>query len=894
MRLRLAGPAGFVLAAFLLFGCGNDDHGVNYAFLRSPGLFQSDTAVSDHRFCALANPMGSPEACVAERKYKLSWKRPDDTVNLKGYRIYLDTAPDDKSWSTVQGRPELAAVLMNRIPPRDSLIFSFYPEGAPDRRTQPDTLDAGEERIVRLDSTGRSELRTGILMFALVPVYGGGVTPGQPQYAYFVTTDHQPPDPFHPGFQPLPHGITIAWERPTDRVSFFDPSLDTGIIAGYRIEVGMDKGKTEERRKAFRPKLRYYRVGGADSTAQVKDSLLLKDNLPDRVLFFLPDGRRSAKHTRPDATDSMYLEIEGLLSQDSLNFKLWAIDSAGNVNDSAMEKISFRTTDTTQPSAPELSYESLGKNGFTVIWTASRDSVPAPGGGLLEGATANANIKDYRLSRVLQRAPGERTTSLDRVDTVIQDTLSPARNTFRLPVQFLPPGTTFFLSIYAEDSSGYRSSVDTLTVTTPKVVFSDTDSALVCPPGFVPVPRGRFTLGSDGPSKDEQRSRLVEMAPYCIEPYEHRDSTGQRFVSNVTYEQAAGICRAIDSAGFDTRLCSEAEWERACEGPDSGKGALLHGIQSEAGDPSILQTSCNQATNDSAMAMSFALRNSVCLTTEGIYDLAGNLSEWVRDSYEPQAYDSLPAVSPLRMDHESVLSDRGAASLHSLRGGNFIKPPNAQTAVVQGLARCSNRDFPEQIRPVYREECRDSVPKLVVIYGTGLSEHRCYPLETKFQGVPYSELAPSKNSPGIILAFRPGVPDPDELAFDPDILFKGRKATSARITTLSLAEVVFERTQSLSQGTDSAYKDTLDATEFRDTTQAGLEKIFRREASNPGWTVHKENGRYAIKYIYAYTLFGSKPALPYYSSRAIGFRCCSRAVKPAVPAAPTDSVIVNR
>jgi hypothetical protein len=91
-------------------------------------------------------------------------------------------------------------------------------------------------------------------------------------------------------------------------------------------------------------------------------------------------------------------------------------------------------------------------------------------------------------------------------------------------------------------------------------------------------------------------------------------------------------------------------------------------------------------------------------------------------------------------------------------------------------------------------------------------------------------------------------------------------------------------------GKINSYPDTLDATEFRDTTQAGLAKIFQREASNPDWTVHKENGAYAIKYLYAYTQLGSKPALPYYSSRAIGFRCCSLAMKAAAPA---DSVAAN-
>lgn len=891
MRLRFPGPAWFVMGTALLLGCGSDDHGVSYSFLRSPSLFQSDTALANHPYCAQANPLGSTEACIAEHKYKLSWKRPDDTVNLKGYRIYLDTSHGDKRWETIKDRPELASVILDRKPPRDSLIFSFI--SVDSIKTTTDTLKAGEERIVQIDSLRRSGLRSGILMFALVPVYGGSATPGQPQFAYFVTTDHQPPDPFHPAFAPLPRGVTIAWERPTDRVSFFNPSMDTGIIAGYRLEVGLDKRKLTERRNRLNPKMKSYSVGGEDSLAAVRDSVVLDKGEPDRVYFFLPDGKRSAKHIRPDASDSVYLEVEGLFPQDSMVFKVWAIDSAGNSNDSAMERIFLRTTDTTQPSKPVLSADSIGRNGFILTWTASRDSVPAPAGGLQEAAAPNANIKDYRVTRTLVRAPGEKTTSLDRIDTLIQDDLDPTKETFRLTLRFLPPGATFHISIYSEDSSGYPSQVDTLNVTTPKVVFADSDSVLVCQPGFVPVPKGTFTLGSGGPAADEKSARTVEMAPFCIEPYEHRDSTGQRFISNVTYEQAEAICESIGPDSMETRLCSEAEWERACEGPAPGATALLHGIQSEGNDASILQTSCNQGTNDSAMAMSYALRNSVCLTTEGIYDMAGNLSEWVRDTYSPLAYDSLPKDSLLRMNHLSVLADSGISSLHTLRGGNYLKPPNAQTAVVQSLARCSNRDYPEQVRPVFRDDCKDTVPKLAVIYGTGLSDHRCYPVDAKYLTPDVTELAPSPKSDSntlAILVFRRGIAQPETAKIiPPDSSFKGRKPTSARFTTRALAEVLFERVQPKS-GVGNEYLDTLDATELRDTTQAGLEKIFRREASNPEWTVHKENGRYAIKYIYGYALRGSKPARPYYSSRAIGFRCCSRPVRPATP---SDSIVAN-
>lgn len=890
MRLSTYGAA-WVLAGAFLLSCSPDPERVNFAYLRSPSFFRADTALAEHPFCDQENPLGGVEACRQERKYKLTWLRPEDTTHLLGYRIYLDTAHADKPWNTIKGHPELASLVLDRAPLNDSVIFVFTDGG----RSEPDTLGAGENRIVAIDSSGRTELLTGRLMFGLVPVYGGNVTPGQPQFSYFVTTDRQPPDVFHPEFRPLPHGFTIAWERPTDRVSYFNPSMDTGIISGYRLELQMDKRITEERRKSFKPKLTYYLLGGEDSASAVKDSLeLTKEGLPNAMYYSFPDGRRSAKHVHPDATDSMRIEIEGLLPQDTLKMKLWAIDSAGNSNQEAMEEVNLLTTDTTRPSAPKLSIDSLGRNGFVIVWQAARDSVPGPDGKLVEAARPNANIKEYRLTRLHLRAPGENATELDRVDTLIQlDSTLARQSEFRLFARFLPPGATYRLSIFAEDSSGYPSRIDTLTKTTLQVDFAESDSDLACPPGFVPVPRGKFLLGDPkGDIKgDEVPVRKAANAPFCIEPYEHRDSTGKRFVSNVTWEQAEAICRAIDSTYYDTRLCSETEWERACEGPLENGAALLHGIQSEQNDPSILQTSCNQATNDSAMAMNYALRNAVCLTTEGIYDLAGNLSEWVRDTYAAGAYAKLPADSVVDLDHGFTFADSGLTPPHSIRGGNYLKVALSQQAQVQSLARCSNRDYPEQVRPVFRHDCvSENRPMVAVIYGPGLEGHRCMEGDPAKITPDVTDLQPAPRDTFKILVFHRGVSRPDTLDLDTAGIFKGfkgRKPQSALITRLTLAEVRFE---SVSDPTVS-YPDTLDATEFRDTTQAGLEKIFRREAANPDWTVHKENGRYAITYKYAYTLAGSKPALPYYSSRAIGFRCCSLARKPAAPA---DSLAANR
>ncbi len=884
MRLGSTCTAWVGLGA-LLMACSSDPGREKLDYLRSPNLFRADTTVSDHPFCSEANPLGSAEACKKERKYRLTWERPEDTANFLGYRIYLDTSLQDKSWGTVKEHPELASVLVNRHPSKDSLVFVFTDA----HKSLPDTLLPGQDRIVALDSNGRAELLSGNLVFALVPVYTGGGTPGRPLFAYFVTADRQPPDVFRPDFRPLPHGLLIAWERPTDRVSFFDPSMDTGIIAGYRLEVGLDGIRTPDRRKAFQPKLKYYRMGGADSTSSVTATMKLNgEGLPDRMVYVLPDGHRSAKHTHPDATDSMYLEIEGMFPQDSLNAQLSAVDSAGNSDSTSMSKVSIRTTDTTQPSTPKLKYDSLSRNGFTVVWSAARDSVPGSDGRLTVAGRPNANILEYRLTRNLVRASGENTAGLDQRDTIIQDSLLPTRPEFRIPVSFLPPGATYHFTLLAVDSSGYPSRIDSMDVTTLNVAFADSDSVLTCPPGFIPMPRGRFLLGDNGGSDDEKPAKPAAMGPYCIEPYEHRDSTGRRFVSNVTYEQAEAICEAVSPA-YSTKLCSEAEWERACEGPAADASALLHGIQSEGKDPSILQSDCNQATNDSAMAINFALRNPVCLTTEGVYDMAGNLSEWVRDTYAATAYQRL-AGDTLRLDHDTVFADSGDRPPHSIRGGNYLKPGRTQLTAVQSLARCSNRDFPAQVRPVYRKDClSEGKPRLVVMYGPGLEGHRCYEVADSILNADISDLVPAPRDSSTILAFRHGEPKPVPITFSPDSVFRGRKPLSASFTTKALAAVKFERLMPISTK-DSVYEDTLDAAEFLDTTQAGMAKILQREASNPAWTAHKEDGKFAIKYLYAFTQLGTKPALPYYSSRAIGFRCCSLAIKAAAPA---DSIAKN-
>jgi formylglycine-generating enzyme required for sulfatase activity len=868
--------------AFLLLGCSDDHNGQNYNVYRRPTNFKADTTATAHVFCE-ENNGGFPslEACLKAQKFRLKWDRPEDTVGFLGYRIYLDTLPPDltagQGWPYVQGRQDLAHIIVaNPKAPTDSIIFILGNSGF-----RQDTSRAGNRRIFVLDSAGRAD-STGRMIFGLVPVYGKG-TPGQPGISWFVTIDKIPPDPFNPIITPQARGLSMKWSRPRDPTSFFNQSLDSGVIVNYHIRISLGGVPTKDQKDAFRPVISSYLAGGRDLTGSVTDTAVVTDSKVGRD-FFLPDSDRFRRERTPGPLDSLRVEFSNLRPQDTLVLMVYAVDSSGNDNRLSAQSVTVRLTDTTEPSLPKLSVaaESVTRNGFIISWTASRDSVDENMDGILEpAANPNANILEYRLSRTLKRDSTEKPSSQDRIDTLISvSTDNAARAVFLDTVRFLPPGTAYILRLYAVDSSGHHSRADSLEIATLPVRFAGPDSLLSCPPGFIPIPGANFHLGDtsqvaqeDEGNRNERPIKKVYMRSFCIEPYEHRDAQG-RFVTNVSWKDADSICQSISSA-HNTQLCSEAEWERACEGDTI---PLVHGIQSETDKPDLLQKVCNQATNDSLMALKYELRNRACLTKEGVYDLAGNFSEWVRDTYRASAYSAVKANDTL--DHLTSFS--AAKDSLGFRGGNYLIPPSMLISTAQNLARCSNRDFAQQVRPKYRTECRDTTrPRLVVIYGPGLSNHRCLEMPDSLRNVRIADMLPARDTMKIrdslrILVFKDSSTQAIPLTFKEDTAFAVKKPLEVKFTPLALAAVEF-----VNSVTGDVIKDTLDALEMKDTTQATLEKIFRREAGSGSWSVRKENGRFQIRFIYAYTVMGTKPAQAYFSNRAIAFRCCS------LPAGPS-------
>jgi formylglycine-generating enzyme required for sulfatase activity len=877
-----------------LLGCSDNEPRLSYSYLRAASDFTVDTVRID-TLCDDPGPHfsgdGDPGAtCRGIKKFKLSWERPEDTIDFQGYRLYLDTTPEiegtDKSrdWLSVQKDDKEAAIFITETGKRrDGLVFFFYDGDKPPPGIvpipRPDTLKPGSRRIYGIDTNRRVEPDLGRFIFALATRYSGK-DPGQPQYTEIITDDRFPPNSFNTLIEPGSYELKVSWARPTDPTSFFNPGLDSGLIRRYVLTVKLSGKVDEARASAFKPSISYI-AGGEDRSGKVRDTLIEVDGFKSKCLFFLPDSGRG-RRTLPTPADSLHVVVGNLKPQDTLDVSIHAVDSAGNSNASAMNtEYTIRLTDTTQPSVAGLRIvDSLTtENSFVIAWPASRDSLDSDGDGKLEaGPTPNYRIAEYRISRVLKRAPGEPADPFDRKDTVIRMDEGNVRDTlFTLSFPFLPPGKSYALYSLAVDSTGYRSRPDSAEVSTKPIAFAGEDSGSTCPPGFAPIPGSPFRLGeTEGGDPDERNGRVVRLASYCIEPFEHRDSATGGFATRVTWKEADSICQAM-SPQDSSMLCSEAQWERACEGFDL-ENPHSHGIQSQQ-NPAILQTSCNQGTGDMEMAMSFELRNPVCLTNEGVYDMAGNLSEWVRDPYNDSAYatlaDTLLAYGfTFPPGRESEFK-----GVQSVRGGNYLKP-KAPLSSIQALARCSNRDFPMQVRPQFKEECvSEDFPKLAAVYGPNLSDMICFEIESEaLRNKRIVDVRPAKDSTKL-LVFVEGETDGELVDIPQDSVFKGRKPLEGRLATMTLARVVFEN------ASGDTVVDFLDAREMRDTSQAALARILDRESPSAAWSARKVDGRFEIRRLYAHVLGGSSVAKPYYASPNIGFRCCA---KPR-PAAPPDT-----
>lgn len=212
---------------------------------------------------------------------------------------------------------------------------------------------------------------------------------------------------------------------------------------------------------------------------------------------------------------------------------------------------------------------------------------------------------------------------------------------------------------------------------------------------FVALPGGDFQMGDvfqeGGP--DEKQTRTVRLAPFWMATTEVSQGQWKKImgdnpshfnkgdfypVERVGWDSAKVFIRKLNekNAGHGTfRLPSEAEWEYACR---EGGQRVRFGNGEAMADPSQMNFNAS-AEHQNDYSISGKYRESTVLVDRftpnafGLYQMSGNVWEWVEDKYNPD-YDTIGSNNPVY---------RGPSSNRVIRGGSwYSRPINL---------RCSNR-----------------------------------------------------------------------------------------------------------------------------------------------------------------------------------------------------------
>jgi len=142
----------------------------------------------------------------------------------------------------------------------------------------------------------------------------------------------------------------------------------------------------------------------------------------------------------------------------------------------------------------------------------------------------------------------------------------------------------------------------------------------------------------------------------------------------MTWQNAAAFCRWLSrKTGKEYRLPTEAEWEYSCRGGTES----VYGIADKSEEPAPYAWYFD---NSGRRPHEVATRQP---NAWGLFDMTGNVREWVSDFYAPDAYTG-DAGRPMTVDPQGP----AAGKLHVVRGGDH------RSAVV--ALRCADRSVEEK------------------------------------------------------------------------------------------------------------------------------------------------------------------------------------------------------
>jgi formylglycine-generating enzyme required for sulfatase activity len=156
---------------------------------------------------------------------------------------------------------------------------------------------------------------------------------------------------------------------------------------------------------------------------------------------------------------------------------------------------------------------------------------------------------------------------------------------------------------------------------------------------------------------DRERAFRAAGAPYVWIDSEPPAGRGDHPVTLVRCDDAAAYCAWLGAiTGRPFRLPTEAEWEKAARGGEESK-RYPWGDRLDRDRANFLVDPAMRATHGTMPVRSFPPNGY------GLYDVAGNVWEWVQDWYDPRAYEHAAARNP---------KGPTGGHLRVLRGGGWL------------------------------------------------------------------------------------------------------------------------------------------------------------------------------------------------------------------------------
>jgi formylglycine-generating enzyme required for sulfatase activity len=212
---------------------------------------------------------------------------------------------------------------------------------------------------------------------------------------------------------------------------------------------------------------------------------------------------------------------------------------------------------------------------------------------------------------------------------------------------------------------------------------------------MVRIPAGEFQMGSADGNPDEQPVHPVRITrPFEIGKYEITQAQWEGVmrdahmkpevktnfsnfqglslpVESVTWDDAQDFLKRLNARdpSHTYRLPTEAEWEYACRG-GSGKGAKPK-LDAEA----WYEMNSQKLTHPAGTKQPDSL---------GLFDMLGNVAEWVQDWYGRDYYGQSPEADPQGPD---------SGSYRVYRGGGWFDPAKNLRAAYRGFDFPSNKVY---------------------------------------------------------------------------------------------------------------------------------------------------------------------------------------------------------